>query len=87
MVNVKIKRQIDGVDVLSTYFNEEMQKFWDEIGLVIVHTGDGIIIGRITEVTQTILTIRDLRGLRHWVSQDSISSIMELGEKQYQPST
>ena len=86
MVNIKIKRQVDGVDVLST-FDKEAIKFWEEVGLVVVYTGDGIIIGRITEFTSTIVTVKDLQGLRHWVSQDSISQIVEIGTGKIPPIT
>ena len=60
-------------------FNKEMQEFWDGIGIIIVYTGDGVVIGRIIEVTQAMITVRDLKGMRHWISQDSIARIEEVG--------
>ncbi len=73
-------------DILSA-FDKEAQQFWEEIGLVVVYTGDGIIIGRITEFTLTVVTVKDLQGLRHWVNQDSISQIVEIGIGQIPPVT
>ena len=69
---------------MSTYDgSKEELEFWEKIGLVIIYVSDGgVIIGRIIEVKNSVITIRDLQGLRHWITQDSISRIMELGESQ-----
>jgi len=67
---------------MSGVINEEMTKFWKEIGLVIIHVSDGgIIIGKIIEVSSSTLTVKDVNGFRHWISNDAISRIQEIGVK------
>lgn len=65
---------------MSTEDLEKLKKFWIKVGLVIVYTSDDMIIGRIVDISQGYVVMRDIQGLRHWVNPDSISSIMELGE-------
>lgn len=66
---------------MTTPTYEELKRFWEEVGLVILYdSAGGVIIGRIIDVTMTHMTMRDLQGLRHWINQDSIVKIMELGE-------
>jgi hypothetical protein len=75
---------------MSSNVNEEMAKFWEEIGLVIIHVSDGgVIIGKIIDISSTTLTVRDINGLRQWISNEAVSRIQELGEnkpnKKYVP--
>lgn len=70
------------VSILSSPTYEELKKFWEEVGLIVLYdSAGGVIIGRIIEVSANLITMRDLQGLRHWISQDSITKIMELGER------
>jgi hypothetical protein len=66
---------------MSTPTYEELKRFWEEVGLIVLYDGaGGVIIGRIIDVSVNLITMRDLQGLRHWISHDSITKIMELGE-------
>jgi len=70
-----------GLVYLSNNLNLERTKFWEEVGLVIIHVSDGgVVIGKIIEVESTTMTVRDINGLRQWISNDAISRIQELGE-------
>lgn len=59
---------------------DKTKKFWNEVGLVIIHVSDGgVIIGRIIETAQSMLTVKDLNGSRHWINNDSVVRIEEIG--------
>lgn len=67
---------------MSTEWKQESVKYWQEVGPVVVYDSNGnMVMGRIEDLTIQFVIVRDILGMRHWISPDAIVRITEVGTK------
>jgi len=61
---------------------DDLKKYWKEVGLVSVSDNNGAVInGKIIDIMDNTLIIKDTIGRRHWISIDAVVRIMEVHSK------
>ncbi len=66
---------------MSTEHSEQLKKYWESVGLLIIFDSNGsVTMGRIIDIINGSLVVRDISGFRHWINPDAIVRIMEIKE-------